>query len=759
MAISANSWLGTMYGSGTSSPWSLAPADVANFLHTWETPENKPEMMTSCLGNGSILSDGRMEKMITNLLQGTSLGPLDSQHHNKMPVRFICTGCHLSRAAWKCQDCQEILCKDCMFAHMRSRLTKDHFVASLPDEALVEFPIAHSPFPSSSSSPNSILGPKLNFPPCEFHRSEIMKLYCETCFSPACEECAQRKHISHSVIYLQDALEKTKVKGARMLNEAQSGLRAMKNGMDQVSEMTQKVEMQFLEVQKEVTGTARRYVMAVEERERYLLNQLERVRQLKGKSLMMQMESLRNLSLRLSACIDRLSKALDKGPALGLLQVTEQVSMELHQIRSLHTNLSPCEDDLFTFIAPDQVLFQAVSGFGNLKCSGYAAATEVQGIVPRTAAKGIVSCFAVRVRNHLRELHCFGHDVLTALLVEPDGTTLINADVVDQGDGLYKISFCPQVEGEHALHVRLRGKSIAGSPFSIRVRTRRSYMNVGTALLTFGGEGEGDGKLCRPWGVCCNGDGNLIVADRSNNRIQVFDSQGNFLFKFGTQGSGPGQFDRPAGVATDKDGKIIVADKDNHRIQIFTKCGMYFNMFGEKGSKPGQFNYPWDVAVNSEGDIIVSDTRNHRIQMFRCDGTYVSKYGFEGSANMWKHFDSPRGVAFTRNGSIVATDFNNHRLVIIESNFGNARCLGSEGSGPKQFLRPQGVAIDDDGNIIVADSRNNRIQIFDINGSIVCQFGTPGKNPGELDRPSGICVTPDGKIVVVDFGNNRVQVF
>lgn len=117
------------------------------------------------------------------------------------------------------------------------------------------------------------------------------------------------------------------------------------------------------------------------------------------------------------------------------------------------------------------------------------------------------------------------------------------------------------------------------------------------------------------------------------------------------------------------------------------------------------------LAVDARGRIAVSDTRNHRVQLFTLDGTFLCKYGFENTANMVKHFDSPRGVCFGTNGCVIVTDFNNHRLVVIDANFKNARFLGTEGSGPKQFLRPQGVAIDQQGNIVVADSRNNRIQV------------------------------------------------
>ena len=102
------------------------------------------------------------------------------------------------------------------------------------------------------------------------------------------------------------------------------------------------------------------------------------------------------------------------------------------------------------------------------------------------------------------------------------------------------------------------------------VRSGRDYHNIGKALLEFGKEGAADGDLCRPWGVSCTREGHIVVADRSNNRIQVYNRDGTLHHKFGTEGNRAGQFNRPASVCVDKVGRLIVTDKDNHRVQIFT---------------------------------------------------------------------------------------------------------------------------------------------------------------------------------------------
>ena len=66
--------------------------------------------------------------------------------------------------------------------------------------------------------------------------------------------------------------------------------------------------------------------------------------------------------------------------------------------------------------------------------------------------------------------------------------------------------------------------------------------------------------------------GNVYVSDRSNNRIQKFDSSGTFITKWGSYGTGDGQFRYPSGVAEDSSGNVYVADEGNHRIQ---KIGSY----------------------------------------------------------------------------------------------------------------------------------------------------------------------------------------
>ncbi|XP_022092151.1 E3 ubiquitin-protein ligase TRIM71-like [Acanthaster planci] len=671
--------------------------------------------------------------------------------------RRTCSSCDEGQVASRlCRDCNEMLCESCVLAHQRVRLTKDHQIVTLQSSGLSTSGshLRHSQHQSYQAQ----IQPVSDRPPsyCEIHQNEVLRLYCDSCSKAICRDCTMMEHRGHSCVYLQNAVEDSKAITLRLLSDAKNGMQALQESLSHAKTMAERVEMRTQYVIKEVQTTMHRHQTALEERERDLLRKVDKIRQVKGRALHMQMEDLKRGLESVSNCVGAVEKALQSGTDLDVLKTKDVIVNQMQSLRSLRGHLQPHEDDQIVFTPPDAALHTAISSMGFISSGAYAPTSYATGDGLKRALQGKITTFVVHAKDHNGECRCIGGEAVEVIIQGPEGG-LYPAEVIDRQNGTYTASYRPQLEGRHVVSVTIRGTHIQDSPFVVTVRTGRNYSNIGHVQLAFGTEGEGDGHLCRPWGIAVNKDNFIVIADRSNNRIQVFNPDGTFHHKFGSAGSRNGQFDRPAGIAIDNQGNITVADKDNHRIQVFTFEGQFLFKFGEKGSKNGQFNYPWDVAINSEGKILVSDTRNHRIQLFHPDGTFCNKYGFEGA--LWKHFDSPRGVAFNNEGHAVVTDFNNHRLLVIHPEFKTARFLGSEGTNNGQFLRPQGVAIDQEGNIIVADSRNHRIQAFQPNGNFLCKFGIQGTQPGQLDRPSGICVTHDGLILVVDFGNNRVQGF
>ena len=129
--------------------------------------------------------------------------------------------------------------------------------------------------------------------------------------------------------------------------------------------------------------------------------------------------------------------------------------------------------------------------------------------------------------------------------------------------------------------------------------------------------GEDPGTFARPTNVAVDSNGKVYVSDTINNRIQIFDADGDFLSMFGRPGDGPGFFGRPKGLAVDRDGHVWVADTSMDRVQVFDHEGRLAAYFGIHGTLPGQFVLPTGIGIDRKNRVIVSEQFKGRIQIFQ----------------------------------------------------------------------------------------------------------------------------------------------
>ncbi|MXY36880.1 MAG: hypothetical protein F4Y54_09005 [Dehalococcoidia bacterium] len=208
-------------------------------------------------------------------------------------------------------------------------------------------------------------------------------------------------------------------------------------------------------------------------------------------------------------------------------------------------------------------------------------------------------------------------------------------------------------------------------------------------VRTWGEQGSGPGQLDRPSGLAFDGEGQLLVADTGNHRIQRFTPEGQHLGGWGSHGSEPGQFDMPWGLAVDEDGDVFVADWRNDRVQKLTDEGEPLLVIGSSGSGSGEFNRPSGVAVDEHGDIYVADRGNNRVQLFAHTGRYVQQ--FRGDATL-----SAIGRRY-----ILA---NQKTLRLREmSNLEEQRLLRA----------PCSVRVDGRGRLYVPDLGSHRVQVYE----------------------------------------------
>ncbi|XP_037950569.1 RING finger protein nhl-1 isoform X4 [Teleopsis dalmanni] len=286
---------------------------------------------------------------------------------------------------------------------------------------------------------------------------------------------------------------------------------------------------------------------------------------------------------------------------------------------------------------------------------------------------------------------------------------------------------------------------------------RQVYLRKRQQLFQLGGRGSEPGSFTWPRGLAVGPDNSIVVADSSNHRVQVFDSNGIFIKEFGEYGNGEGEFDCLAGVAVNRIGQYIIADRYNHRIQVLDPQGRFLRAFGSQGTADGKFNYPWGVTTDALGFIYVCDKENHRVQVFQSDGSFVGKFGSCGRGE--GQLEHPHYIAVSNTNRVIVSDSNNHRIQIFDVNGKVVTTFGGEGSDDGQFKFPRGVAVDEQGYIFVADSGNNRIQIFNPDGSFLKTFGSWGSGDSEFKGLEGVAIMSNGNILVCDRENHRVQVF
>ena len=135
----------------------------------------------------------------------------------------------------------------------------------------------------------------------------------------------------------------------------------------------------------------------------------------------------------------------------------------------------------------------------------------------------------------------------------------------------------------------------------------RILMTLGKAGVT----GDGPDTFNQPSDVAVAPNGDIFVADGhgrdSNARIVKFSKDGRFIKAWGKKGIAPGEFDTPHGLAFDSRGRLFVADRNNNRIQIFDQEGIFIEQWT-------QFSRPSGIFIDAKDNIYVADSESNSVR-------------------------------------------------------------------------------------------------------------------------------------------------
>ena len=149
----------------------------------------------------------------------------------------------------------------------------------------------------------------------------------------------------------------------------------------------------------------------------------------------------------------------------------------------------------------------------------------------------------------------------------------------------------------------------------------------------------------RPTGTALSLSGEIYVTDGYGNaRVHKFSPDGILLFSWGEPGDAPGQFRLPHSVWVDKRERVWVVDRENNRIQIFNAQGEFLNQWLD-------LRRPTDIFIDGEETVYVSEL-SRRVSIFTIDGKLLARWGSEGQDKETALFLAPHALAVDSRGDL-----------------------------------------------------------------------------------------------------------
>ncbi|XP_078575615.1 tripartite motif-containing protein 2-like [Branchiostoma floridae x Branchiostoma japonicum] len=481
---------------------------------------------------------------------------------------------------------------------------------------------------------------------CSYHPSEEVKLYCKQCNVPVCNECLDEAHSDHETISLKKASRERKAVVEVLLTEGRNISEVYFAFLKSLREKEKSLDEQKQESDNSIIQAYSREVQKAAEKKDYVLF-------VDGVKYKRKKEALQDKMDRLQADVDELSAACDAAeqelqqgglPSRSQETVLTEVVEKYRLERKLQKS-APAQPQSLNMATVAGILLLVV-----LLCSQLYMLAVQPLLKPITfggegsgtgqfedpvsvAISEEGEIFVADFGNHrIQVFNLQGTFFRQFPTVVSGGQKMYPNEIATDREGnLWVLGFTKSAE--FAVLYNKQGKVLR--KFDLRktkwdrgvaVDTRRNHILI---TQTTGDEDNEHGEVLvfrpdgtlvrtvglmqgmkRPGYITVDGEGNILVSDRENHCVFVYNQDGQFLFQFGGWGSGEGQFKTPNGICTDRAGNIIVVDSMNHRVEMFDKTGRFL-----KHVATYRMLRPWGVAMAAQGQLVVTEVENNTVRI------------------------------------------------------------------------------------------------------------------------------------------------
>jgi hypothetical protein len=168
------------------------------------------------------------------------------------------------------------------------------------------------------------------------------------------------------------------------------------------------------------------------------------------------------------------------------------------------------------------------------------------------------------------------------------------------------------------------------------------YTRDGQLVMTLGTKGvsgEGPDTFNGPCDVAVAENGDIFVADgHVNSRIVKFSKDGTFIKTWGKKGEGPGELNVPHTLVIDSRGRLLVGDRSNNRIQIFDQDGAFLDQWTQFGTPSGIYVTPDDtlyvVDYNVKKGVFVGSAKDGSVK-YKIDDAVAEGVAVGGDGSIY----------------------------------------------------------------------------------------------------------------------------
>ena len=266
-----------------------------------------------------------------------------------------------------------------------------------------------------------------------------------------------------------------------------------------------------------------------------------------------------------------------------------------------------------------------------------------------------VEATALALDSH-DNVHVFNRGTHPMIVLNPDGDVLRT-----WGEGVFSNAHGVAIGPDDSVYCVDNGD-----------HTVRKFSSEGKLLMTIGVPNKPAPVLSgepfsQPTHVAVDQrNGDLFVSDGYENaRVHKYSPDGQYLFSWGESGTDEGQFSLPHNITTDRDGWVYVADRENQRIQIFDSNGNYETQWGLNIARPGcvfiDDSSSEKVAYVGEffGGFQTFSTAMRigpRVSVLDSQGRILARLGEHTFGDEAGRFYSPHGIAVDSKGDIYVAE-------------------------------------------------------------------------------------------------------